>query len=331
MTSAKHNILKLFAIIAGFFIVIELLLRLIPGSSQQLAPYLVRDSVLGYRLRPGWSDPSGKIRINSLGYRGDENESPSKALVVIGVGAGDTFGRGVTENDKTWPNRLAMLYRKNLPERDIRVVNAGVPGYRLFFNVMDLERRLVKMNPDFILLLADTDHLALSSQPETGPQWFGWSLLLSGVVKRFFPSPSIIHHNHWPAEATEILQQHLISLIGVCRIRNIKVVLSTIANTSQITWLVSEKDPQLNEAFKPLSPSVLLAAIRSYNEVIRRVANQYGVYLLNSAERGIISQHKGLFLDDEGALQVAQGFLKITRKMGLHKKQSPTGRRRSVL
>lgn len=330
MTSAKHNVLKFLAEIAGLFIIIELLLRFLPGTSQQLAPYMVPDPVLGYRLRPGWSDPSGKIKINSLGFRGKESDSPQKKLVIIGVGAGDTFGRGATEDDKTWPDRLEMLYRKNLPERDIRVLNAGVPGYRLFFNVMDLERRLVRMNPDFILLLADTDHLISSPSPDA-PPWYRWSLLLSGIAKRFFPPPSAMHHDHWPGEETETLQQHLISFIGICRVRNIKVVLSTMANTSQIAWLVSEKDPRLNKVFKSLPPSVLLAAIHSYNEVIRRVARLYGVELLNSAERGSISQTKGLFLDDEGALQVAQGFLKITRKMGLRKKHPPISRRRSIL
>jgi serine kinase of HPr protein (carbohydrate metabolism regulator) len=138
-------------------------------------------------------------------------------------------------------------------------------------------------------------------------------------------------YDHWPGEATEALQQHLISLIGICRIRNIKVVLSTIANTSQIAWLIKEKDPRLNKVFNHLPPSVVLAAIRSYNEVIRQVASQYGVPLLNSAERGSIAQTEELFLSDEGALQVAQGFLKITRKMGLRKKLSPTNRRESIL
>jgi len=332
LNSVKHNVLKLLAPIAGLLLIIELLFRFLPGTSQQLAPYLVEDPVLGHRLRPGWSDPSGNVRINSQGYRGEEKDSSPKALVMIGVGAGDTFGRNVTANDKTWPNRLEMLYRKNLPERNIRVLNAGVPGYRLFFNVMDLERRLVKINPDFVLFLADTDHLALSSSPEPTPQWHNWSLLLSGIIKRFFSSPPTMLYDHWPEEATEALQQHLISLLGICRVRNIKVVLSTIANTSQITWLTKEKDPRLNKAFNHLPPLVVLAAVRSYNEVIRRVASQYGVPLLNSAERGSIAQTKDLlFLDDEGALQVAQGFLQITRKMGLRRKLPPTNRRGSIL
>jgi hypothetical protein len=331
LNSVKHNVLKFLAPIAGLLLIIELLLRFLPGTSQQLAPYLVEDPVLGHRLRPGWSDPSGKVKINSQGYRGEEKDSSQKALVMIGVGAGDTFGRNVTENDKTWPNRLEMLYRKNLPERNIRVLNAGVPGYRLLFNVMDLERRLVKINPDFVLFLADTDHLAASPSPDPTPQWHKWSLLLSAIIKRFFPSPSTMLYDHWPGEATEALQQHLISLIGICRIRNIKVVLSTIANTSQIAWLIKEKNSRLNNTFNHLPPSVVLAAIRSYNEAIRRVASQYGVPLLNSAERGSIAQTEELFLSDEGALQVAQGFLKITRKMGLRRRLPPTNRRESIL
>ena len=329
MAVTKRKVFIFLLGIAGVFVVTELLLRFLPGVFASPEPYLIPDPVLGYRLRPGWSDQTGAIRINSLGFRGEEKQIPENSLLVIAIGGGDTFGRGVKENSKTWPNRLETLYRKNLPERNIRVVNAGVPGRRLFLNLIDLETRLVKMNPDAVLLLADIDHLAFPPFPRKDSEWPLRSL--SGIATRLFPSFSSVRQDHWPGEATETLRQHMVSLIGICRVRNIRIVFSTIPNTSRIVWLADEEEQLLKKVFKHFTIPAVLAAIRSYNEVIRRVAFEYGVHLVNSAGRGNVHAAKGVFLDDEGALQVAHGFLNTTRKMGLHKKQSPSRRKASIL
>ncbi len=331
MAISKIKIIKSLAKIALLVIGIEFLLRFIYSPPAPPEPYLVPDLTLRYRLRAGWSNPSGAIKINSYGFRGEEVEIPKDALLVMGVGGGDTFGRDVSDNKTAWPNRLETLFRKNLPERNIRVVNAGVPGRSLLFNMIDLDRRLMEIDPDFVLLMGDIDHLSFPPPSQTSYKSKQWSYLLSGVISALFPSLHQIQKDHWPGQATELLREHLISLVGICLARNIQIVLSTIPNTKQISWLINQGDQSLDYALPHLTPAAVLAAIRSYNETVRRVADKYQVYLVDSAKRGSILQTKGPFLGDEEALQVAQGFLNITRKIGLHKKQQPTIKRGSIL
>lgn len=331
MAISKIKIIKSLAKIALLVIGIELLLRFISSPPAPPEPYLVPDLTLGYRLRPGWSDSYGAIHINSYGFRGEEKEIAEGALLMMGIGSGDTFGRGVTGNNAAWPNRLETLFRENLPERNVRLINAGVPGRSLLFNMIDLDRRLMEIDPDFVLFMGDIDHLSFHPTSGTSYKPKQWSYLMSGIISRLFPSLHRVQKDHWPGVATELLREHLISLVGICRTRNIRVVLSTIPNTKQIYWLINQGDPSINHVLPHLTPAAVSAAIRSYNETVRRVADKYQVYLVNSAERGSILQTQGPYLGDEGALQVAQGFLNVTRKMGLHKKQQPTTIRRGSI
>jgi lysophospholipase L1-like esterase len=100
----------------------------------------------------GWID-DGFVTINSRGFRGPEVVSPKPAgrfrLVIIGDSL--TFGWGVGDAE-TFGARLEQLLHKNLPDRNIEVINLGVGGYNTRQEVALLKRNVARLEPDMVLV-----------------------------------------------------------------------------------------------------------------------------------------------------------------------------------
>jgi lysophospholipase L1-like esterase len=91
-------------------------------------------------------------RINALGFRGGEVETPKPEgrLRIVVMGDSLTFGNGVGD-DETYPAQLA----RGLGEagsRNIEVINAGVPAYDTWQQALLLEEVVVSLEPDLVVL-----------------------------------------------------------------------------------------------------------------------------------------------------------------------------------
>jgi lysophospholipase L1-like esterase len=118
------------------------------------------DPVLGWSLRPGagaWEVDEGFAwtRINSHGYR-DRDRSLSKPEGVYRVAV---LGDSITEAsqvsmDKTFVSLTEeeMNRRKCCGERQVEVLNFGIPGYGTAQELILLRERVWKFNPDMIVL-----------------------------------------------------------------------------------------------------------------------------------------------------------------------------------
>jgi hypothetical protein len=95
---------------------IALLRRFIPAVPQE------------FRSNPTWD-----VRINSLGYRGEEMPAaPQPSTVRIAcVGDSWTFGMPVGQ-DQTYPSRLAAWLHQGQPDTRYDIQNFGVLGYSSF-------------------------------------------------------------------------------------------------------------------------------------------------------------------------------------------------------
>jgi lysophospholipase L1-like esterase len=123
---------------------------------------------LGLVQRPGWdkreqpAEEKGKhyqVHINALGLRGPETtrEKPPGVYRIVCIGGSTTFGTGATSDDKSYPARLEALLNR-LAEtghaaEGIRyeVLNAGVSGYNSIDSLINLELRLVELQPDAVI------------------------------------------------------------------------------------------------------------------------------------------------------------------------------------
>lgn len=94
------------------------------------------------------------LHINSLGFRGEEFplEKPDGELRIVCLGASTTFCAEASNDGRTWPARLQADLSARFPERAIRVINAGIPGYCIEHSAENLRRRVLPLDPDVVIL-----------------------------------------------------------------------------------------------------------------------------------------------------------------------------------
>ena len=101
---------------------------------------------LGYELTRGGE-------VNSLGMRGPEvaaQKAPGVFRIVC-VGGSTTFGAGVP-SERSYPARLEVALNELAPSGvRFQVLNCGVPGYTSVESLIQLELRLLDLDPDVVL------------------------------------------------------------------------------------------------------------------------------------------------------------------------------------
>ena len=93
------------------------------------------------------------LSINTRGFRGppvDARKAPN-GYRVIGVGDSVMFGWGVAD-DEVYLAQLARLLSERMPERVVDWVNSAVPGYNTVNEVETLERKLLELHPDLVIV-----------------------------------------------------------------------------------------------------------------------------------------------------------------------------------
>jgi lysophospholipase L1-like esterase len=99
------------------------------------------------------SNPKWDVRINSMGYRGDEmtvTPDPSTVRVAC-IGDSWTFGMPVGQ-DQTYPSRVAAWLRQGRPDTRYEVENFGVLGYSSFQGLRLLKTRVLDFHPQVVVI-----------------------------------------------------------------------------------------------------------------------------------------------------------------------------------
>jgi hypothetical protein len=107
-------------------------------------------------LRPNWdfSGTSVRIRTNSLGLRSPEitaHRLPNSLRIAI-VGASTLMGVETAANEETFHALLEAKLRSQLPGRIVEVINAGIAGYTLHDERLLLERLILPLRPDLVIV-----------------------------------------------------------------------------------------------------------------------------------------------------------------------------------
>ena len=106
---------------------------------------------LGYSLTPNYED--GFNRHNSLGFRGEEIPLPKPPgeFRIVCLGGSTTYTLAVKNHEFSYP----ALLERELHERgrtNVRVVNAGVPGYTSWETLINLQLRVLELEPDLLIV-----------------------------------------------------------------------------------------------------------------------------------------------------------------------------------
>lgn len=110
------------------------------------------DSLSGLKV-PIRNISTGKIRINSDGFRSPEitNPKPENTIRLAFLGASTTFG-GEVSNEKTWPYLVWRALEEAVPNVDFDYINAAVSGYSVMNSLRRLKHHVVPFEPDLIVI-----------------------------------------------------------------------------------------------------------------------------------------------------------------------------------
>ena len=116
---------------------------------------------LGYYPTPEYRGPGGD-RHNALGYRGEEVATPKPpgVLRLAVLGGSTVYSFGVDHYARSFPHLLQEELRgRGHPE--VEVVNAGASSYSTWESLVNLEFRVLDLEPDLVVVYHGTNDAAL--------------------------------------------------------------------------------------------------------------------------------------------------------------------------
>lgn len=138
------------------------------AAAEGAARWMYRDVTTTANFRGYFSHKwlATDVRHNHYGYRGAEFEevkAPGVYRVAV-MGDSFTYGNGVPE-----AQRFSNLLGATLADQGVEVLNLGFPGNNWPEHVRTLERRVLRLRPDFVLLQWGTNDVELDSDVRHRP------------------------------------------------------------------------------------------------------------------------------------------------------------------
>lgn len=134
---------------------LEVAFRLIPQEKEPYEDFYEDIYLLSYAMTPGAVNPYSHVRevLNSSGFRGQDypEQKPSGSFRILCLGDSCTFGFPATL-EQSYPYALEKYLSRQLPGRKIEVINGGIPGTCIYQHLMTLENKLIKFDPDLVLV-----------------------------------------------------------------------------------------------------------------------------------------------------------------------------------
>ncbi|MBI4355792.1 MAG: SGNH/GDSL hydrolase family protein [Candidatus Omnitrophica bacterium] len=112
--------------------------------------WAVFDDELGYRLQPGAAVAAQDVRINRLGFRGEEVRQPIGRPLVVFVGDSCVYGDAASSEQATLPAQVAAALEER--GRQVQSLNAGVSGYTSAQAARVFANRIVPLRPALAVL-----------------------------------------------------------------------------------------------------------------------------------------------------------------------------------
>lgn len=113
----------------------------------------VKPNLRDYKVHIAWDEThSFTLNTTAQGFRATGPQQESPALRILVVGDSTAFGVGVDDAD-SWPALLEKKLAAAL-QREVEVVNAGVPGYSTFQALRMAEKYAEEPKPDLLIVCA---------------------------------------------------------------------------------------------------------------------------------------------------------------------------------
>jgi len=295
-----------------------------PGKAMKFVPH----PYLGYCLNPEYRSEDGLDRHNALGFRGGEfpREKPSGTYRIACLGGSSTYDVSIRAHRDSYPDQLEAALRETWHHPNVQVVNAGVPGYTSWESLINLQYRVLDIDPDLIIYYEATNDVharlvppAAYRRDNTGyrrawtveSRWWDRSLFLHylGVQLSFSQRNSL---DHWvdvdipknldkaaclDANPPRYFQANLETMVTLAKQRKVGVLFTSWAHS-----------PHKGDY---ASTAVYQRGFRENNDVLRAVARANDVPFYDfAAEMPIDAEcwDDGRHSTERGALKKAKLF-----------------------
>jgi lysophospholipase L1-like esterase len=262
-----------------------------------------KDPETGLRL-PYPNQQLGQVRINNLGFRGPDTlpQKPDGTLRLAFLGSSTTYDANVAEG-KNWPHLTATQFPQQLTGCSTDFINAGLPGYSTNHMSKYWESKVSRYAIDVVVLLPgdmtnDIQTAAKLAGFSGHSQQQSWLAKHSLLWQKIEKNIAIIQAQRAAYSSTgkftpdidalaDVFEQRLNQAIDSLQAGDSYLVLPTISSRVRASMEKSEQVKAANSAlfFMPyLSIPTLIEAQDRYNQVIRRVAKQRGIALIEGED-----------------------------------------------
>jgi lysophospholipase L1-like esterase len=245
-----------------------------------------------------------KIWINSLGFRGPElvNPKPIRRIRLAFLGGSTTFCAEVSGDEVTWPHLVWKTFQDTWPYLEFDYINAGVPGYGIKSILRNLEYRIKPLQPDVIVIYEATNDLSKDTRELARKQglfagkvedlspfarWStAWYLIEKNLqirVRQMRAAQGIERLEFDPRTLSEGFYQRLRELIETSQKISPVVAVATFSHKVRREQSPEERLRASNTSlyYMPyMSVEGILEGFEEYNRVIREVAQEAGVTLV---------------------------------------------------
>ncbi|WP_447968754.1 SGNH/GDSL hydrolase family protein [Nitrospira sp. M1] len=266
------------------------------------------DQETGLRVpKPG--STTGRIQVNSLGFRSPELQMPKPAGTVrlAFLGGSTTWCAEVSGNEMTWPHLVWKDLQQSYPEVTFDYLNAAVPGYSVGESLLTLEHRVKSLSPDIIVIYHATNDLSyitrklaraqgIFSGRTEDPSWLAqWSLTWFLIEKNLelherqnkakAGTAQLVFHS---AEIATEFSEELEPLVQASQSVAQLVALATFSHKFRKEQALDEQLQAMNTSiyYMPyMTPQGLFEAFDAYNGVIRETAQTHDILLIGGENR----------------------------------------------
>jgi lysophospholipase L1-like esterase len=252
---------------------------------------------------------TGRIQVNSMGFRGPELivPKPLGTIRVAFLGASTTWCAEVSSNHHVWSHLVTEDLRRAWAGIDIDYVNGGVPGYTIRSSRKNLDLRIAPLQPDIIVIYHAANDLSAELRglavrqgvlAEAKFKSLSWPSNYSLLWKLAEINMRVLFAQHAAARDVDRLaldveklgdpfRESLTDLVVAAKGEAPLVILATFATQLR----QGQDDEQLKAAsqsamyYMPfMTPSHLIRAYDRYNDIIRDVAADADVVLVDDIE-----------------------------------------------
>jgi lysophospholipase L1-like esterase len=265
----------------------------------------VHDPEINLRLfRPNIviSGTQERIETNSFGLRSPEiprHREPSEARLAL-VGASTVMGAYARTNDDTASQILARLLRARYPDHTTNVINAGMAGNGMAAHAVMVERVVLPLNPQVVILMPGLNDISCRSASEkenetTGgkvlpqfslPRWLlTWELITKNTVwLRDRDIPDAAADDTIISVDTDLYLRELERIVAMAREHGVTLVLATNARAFRREMPV-EQQMALSASARHVYGCFTVADLHDlheqHNGIIREVAEKAGLPLVD--------------------------------------------------